>query len=268
MYDRVLVFALGVSLLNFAGCSNDESASPFEYEGNPRVEYGSLKDARDGQVYRTVTIGSQTWMAENLNYRYVGVKVKISSWTSDSSSWCYNNERKYCDSYGRLYTWSAVMDSAGLVDEANKVSNTAGGMGCGDGTRCSPNDPHRGVCPEGWHVPTATEFETLYEAMGGASTVAGELVKSTEGWNVVDSSNYNGTDEFGFSVLPAGEFTWDRQFSTLGYNTYLWTSTEDRSREEDRFAKCLQIYESFDNVSNSFGEHKDHGYSLRCLKDD
>lgn len=267
MHTRVLFLAIVFALFNLVACGDDESVNFFAYEGNPRIEYGSLRDARDGQVYRTVTIGSQTWMAENLNYRYVLEKGSDEFWTPDSTSWCYNNKKKYCDSYGRLYSWSAVMDSAGLVDESNKVLNTAGGLGCGDGIRCTPNVPHRGVCPEGWHVPTANEFKALYRAMGGTTTIAEELVKSTEGWDKANDSIGNGVDEFGFSILPAGEFTRDRRFSGLGYYTYLWTSSEDKYKDDDKFSECQHIYVTFDKVNNIFSQHKDHGYSLRCLKD-
>ena len=102
-------------------------------------EYGTLTDERDGQTYKTVTIGTQIWMAENLNYAYTGVPYKYtykdSSYTSDSTSWCYDNVPANCAKYGRLYTWAAAMDSVGTW--------SANGKGCGylrkgNGIRCLP----------------------------------------------------------------------------------------------------------------------------------
>lgn len=79
---------------------------------NQSISYGEIVDSRDGQVYKTVAIDTQTWMAENLNYAYKGVKFNYEGYISDSTSWCYDNKVTNCDKYGRLYTWSAVMDSA------------------------------------------------------------------------------------------------------------------------------------------------------------
>ena len=102
-------------------------------------EYGTLTDERDGQTYKTVTIGTQIWMAENLNYAYTGVPYKYtykdSSYTSDSTSWCYDNVPANCATYGRLYTWAAAMDSVGTW--------SANGKGWGYGKTCSPSISRR-----------------------------------------------------------------------------------------------------------------------------
>ena len=115
------------------------------------VVVGNITDSRDGLSYKTVTIGTQTWMAQNLNYK-------------TANSFCYNDSTKYCEKYGRLYTWAAA--------------NTA--------------------CPSGWHLPTNAEFETLFTAVGGSSN-AGTKLKSTSGWN-----EDNGTNDYSFSALPVG----------------------------------------------------------------
>ncbi len=85
---------------------------------NPEISYGEL---RDGQVYRAVEIGDQIWMAENLNYAYM-----VKTQELDPSSFCYGNKVENCEKYGRLYLWSAAVDSAALFSE--------NGKGCGDGT--------------------------------------------------------------------------------------------------------------------------------------
>ena len=113
------------------------SSSSSKVTESAEVTKGSITDTRDGHSYKTVTIGSQTWMAQNLNYETV-------------NSYCYSDNASNCTKYGRLYTWAAAMDSVG--------SWSANGKGCGYGKTCSPTYPVRGVCPEGWHLPTQTEW--------------------------------------------------------------------------------------------------------------
>ncbi|WP_073158769.1 fibrobacter succinogenes major paralogous domain-containing protein [Fibrobacter sp. UWH5] len=214
------------------------------------VKYGSLTDSRDGQTYKTVTIGTQTWMAENLNYAYKGVKFNYSVGTSDSTSWCNGNKASNCDKYGRLYTWSAVMDSAAQF-------SVNAGTKCGYGKTCTPNSPHRGICPEGWHVPTNEEYSTLYTYIGGSSAT-GSLLKSTSGW----SNSGNGTDKYGFSVLPAGFRFGNGVFDFGDYDAYLWSASEDDSDD----AWYQDFYYGRD-YALQYGGSKDSGRSLRCLKD-
>ena len=230
--------------------SSSAKSSSSVVSSSSSIKYGSFTDSRDGQVYKTVTIGTQTWMAENLNYAYTGVKYNYSSYTSDSTSWCYKNKASNCDKYGRLYTWSAVMDSAA------QFSVNAGTM-CGYGKTCTPNSPHRGICPEGWHVPTNEEYSTLYTYIGGSST-AGSLLKSTSGWN----NSGNGTDKYGFSVLPAGYRSYYGDFYNEGGYAYLWSASENDSYS----AKNQYFLYDGDYVSQS-SRSKYYGQSLRCLKD-
>ena len=216
-------------------------------------EYGTLTDERDGQTYKTVTIGTQIWMAENLNYAYTGVPYKYtykdSSYTSDSTSWCYDNVPANCATYGRLYTWAAAMDSVGTW--------SANGKGCGYGKTCSPTHPVRGVCPEGWHLPTEAEFETLFTAVGGYST-ADEMLKSTSGWN----SSGNGTDSYAFSVLPAGYRDSSGVFNNEGSRADFWSSSERSS------ITAYYMYLHFNyNFAYLFCDLKNFGFSVRCLKD-
>ena len=215
---------------------------------NPNIDYGEFTDERDGQVYKTVKIGYQTWMAENLNYAYTGVKYNYDSYTSDSTSWCYENETSNCDKYGRLYTWSAVMDSAAQF-------SVNAGTKCGYGKTCTPNSPHRGICPEGWHVPTKQEDSTLltYIYIDGSS-FPGSL-KSMNGWG----GSENGTDMYGFSALPAGFMRSRVSFDLRGAAISFWTASEDSSYR----AWSLGLAPGFDLGQSA----KDYGRSLRCLKD-
>ena len=210
---------------------------------------GTLTDSRDGQTYKTVTIGTQTWMAENLNYAYTGVPYNSSGNTSDSTSWCYDDDPANCAKYGRLYTWAAAMDSVGTW--------SANGKGCGYGSTCSPTGTVRGVCPEGWHLPTQTEWNTLFTAVGGQST-AGKMLKSASGWNSSD----NGTDAYSFSALPAGGRYDDGNFYGEGSSAYFWGSSE----YDCDYAFRMYLYYGR-GLADLDSRDKDYGFSVRCVKD-
>ena len=210
-----------------------------------------MTDSRDGQTYKTVKIGTQTWMAENLNYAYTDVPYKSGGFTSDSTSWCYKDDANNCTKYGRLYTWAAAMDSVGTWSK--------NGKGCGYGTTCSPTYPVRGICPEGWHLPTEAEFETLFTAVGGKST-AGKVLKSTTGWTTY--SGITNEDAFAFSALPAGYRYYNGDYINEGNYAYFWSSTENYSYY------AYSMYLNFNFVDAYLGDYyKYYGFSVRCLQD-
>ena len=206
-------------------------------------EYGTLTDERDGKTYKTVVIGTQTWMAENLNYsdstNYPSMKGK---------NWCYENKLDNCSKYGRLYTWSVAMDSVGTF--------STNGKGCGFGVFCTTTKtfPVRGICPSGWHLPKKAEFETLFTTVGGEST-AGKMLKATNGWD----SNGNGTDAFGFSALPAGGRY--ANFSNAGKYAHFWSVTENT------FGAYDLILEYNSESASLYDHHKGSAVSVRCLRD-
>ena len=220
-----------------------------EYVDPSTVVKGTMTDERDGQTYKTVKIGTQTWMAENLNYAYTDVPYNYSGYTSDSTSWCYSNAAANCTKYGRLYTWAAAMDSVGTW--------SANGKGCGYIKTCSPTYPVRGVCPEGWHLPTQTEWNTLFTAVGGSST-AGKMLKSTSGWY----SSGNGTDAYSFSALPAGRRHDDGSYYREGDVAFFWSSTEAGSYY------AYYMYLGYGNdIARLNYNGKYYGFSVRCVKD-
>jgi Fibrobacter succinogenes major domain (Fib_succ_major). len=225
-------------------------ASPCKTETEDNCEYGTLTDDRDGQIYKTVKIGEQWWMAENLNYAYTGVPFKDGDYASDSTSWCYDNDAANCAKYGRLYTWAAAMDSVGTW--------STNGMGCGFGETCNLGEGKvRGVCPMGWHLPTQTEWNTLFTAVGGQST-AGKMLKSTSGWY----NSGNGTDAYSFSALPAGYRNYSGYYDGEGYSTLFWSSTEYL-----RGSACyMSLYYDNDDARLNYN-YKLNGFSVRCVKD-
>ena len=229
--------------------SESSSSVLADYVDPSTVVKGTMTDERDGQTYKTVTIGTQTWMAENLNYAYTDVPYKHGNYTSDSTSWCYKDSASYCTKYGRLYTWAAAMDSVGTW--------STNGKGCGYGTTCSPTYPVRGICPEGWHLPTKAEFETLFTAVGGKST-AGKVLKSTSGWN----SSGNGSDAFAFSALPAGYRNDLGDYLNEGYNAGYWSSTEYGSY--NAYSMLLDYISADAGLGNA---SKGLAFYVRCLRD-
>ena len=226
-------------------------AMPCKTDEEDNCEYGILKDSRDGQEYKTVKIGDQVWMAQNLNYAYTDVPFDNRGYTSDSTSWCLDNDPANCAKYGRFYTWTAAMDSVGEW--------STNGKGCGYGKTCSVASAGsttlvRGICPEGWHLPREAECKVLFTATVEGSSMAG--LKSATGW----SSSGNGTDTFGFSALPAG-WSYHGGYSREGDNAYFWSSTEYKSNNAYGMGLSYDIY--YVNVELS----KDYGFSVRCVKD-
>ncbi|MCI6438580.1 fibrobacter succinogenes major paralogous domain-containing protein [Fibrobacter sp.] len=218
--------------------------------------HGFMTDSRDGKTYKTVTIGTQTWMAENLNYAYTGVPFKHGSYTSDSTSWCYDDDPANCAKYGRLYTWAAAMDSVGTW--------STNGKGCGYSETCSVASAGsatlvRGICPKGWHLPSNDEWRALFTAVG-VSSPAGSKLKSQTGWRAL--SSITNEDAFGFSALPAGSRNRFGGFDYAGDEAFFLSSTEDDIYD----AYCICLYYNSDK-----GELLNYGkynvFSVRCLKD-
>ncbi|WP_406538318.1 fibrobacter succinogenes major paralogous domain-containing protein [Fibrobacter sp.] len=218
--------------------SSSSSSDSVNYVDPSTVVKGTMTDSRDGKVYKTVTIGTQTWMAENLNHRV-------------TKSYCYESESSNCAKYGQLYTWAAAMDSAGTWTE--------NGKGCGFNGFCSKTYPVRGVCPKGWHLPTDEEWETLFSAVGGSNT-AGEMLKSTGGW----VSDGNGTDDYSFAALPAGERDYDWNHKNEGRFAKFWSSND-----EYRYtAGGMYLKYSVDSAHIAGAFNKKDAISVRCLKDE
>jgi len=207
-------------------------ATPCKTDSTDTCEYGELVDDRDGQTYKTVKIGDQWWMAENLNYEV-------------DSSFCYNDSAEYCGKFGRLYRWAAT------VGKSERE--------CGHGYTCSlPSGIIQGVCPSGWHLPDSTEWQILFNAVGGWST-AGAKLKSTSGWK---GSRGGGTDAFGFSVLPAGNRSYDGRFNFEGSIAEFWSSTEI-----GRYSAYSSYLYYNDDDAQLFYCSKNIAFPVRCIQD-
>ena len=190
-------------------------------------------------VFKEVTIGTQTWMAENLdvdtfrNGDTIFQARTKADWQKATKkklpAWCYyNNSAANELVYGKLYNWYTVTDS-------------------------------RNVCPTGWHVPTDEEWAGLTDYLGGDS-VAGGKMKTISGWI---GSNNSATNESGFSGLPGGYRSdgYDN-FSAVGSNSYSWSTSEDGPYS----AWSLFLYNAYGNAYRNSYSKRD-GFSVRCLKD-
>ena len=200
---------------------------------------GIFSDWRDKLNYMAVQIGDQVWMAENLNY---ACTLGPYAYTVDSC-FCYNNDESNCAKYGRLYKWAAA------VGKSEKD--------CGYEHECSlPSGYIRGVCPEGWHLPSKAEWESLFAAVGGQS---GTKLKTRSGWD----NNGNGLDAFAFSALPAGcRNGWKMDYGDEGYSAGFWSSTEfDSDRAYEMYLTSPDDYASLSSTNKNFG------LSVRCVKD-
>ena len=204
-------------------------------------ELKQLKDLRDGHVYRTTVIGTQIWMAENLNYDAL-------------NSHCYADKTTNCDTYGRLYTWATAMDSIGVWSE--------NGKGCGYSVTCSPTFPVRGVCPENWHLPDSTEWSMLFTAIGGGPAI-GLKLKSSSRWHDFEGKSGNGSDSYSFTALPAGEGSSDGIDLAEGEVTGFWSSSENHINTVYRM--CM--YHT-NGGAYIYGTSKHSSFSVRCVKDE
>jgi len=157
-------------------------------------------------MYRTVTIGKTTWLAQNLNFK-----------TNDS--WCYNNDEANCAKYGRLYSWDAAMRA----------------------------------CPSGWSLPNNNHWSALVSTIGGD---ADKLKSRPPAWD--------GTDEFGFSAMPAGGRLSNGKFVMIGAISGWWDATEDRSDTDN--ATFRTMMGGLDEVGEVWNPKSSVG-SVRCVKD-
>lgn len=196
----------------------------------------------DGNVYKTVVVGEQTWMAENLKTtRYatgdtIPNVVNKEQWLNlTDGAWSYyKNEEKFNDVYGKLYNWHNVVDE-------------------------------RNVCPNGWHVPSDEEWKILADFIiaNGHEGKEGIALKSIQGWNNYDGLNGNGTDDYGFGALPGGNRNINGNFSHLGKNGYWW-STSEHANPVNAWSRYL--YSNNSNIMN-YEDFKNYGFSIRCLQD-
>lgn len=224
--------ALEESSSSVVAALSSSSSVEEQFAFNPEIEYGTLIDERDGQHYRTVVIGEQTWMAENLNY---ADSVKTPS--LKDRIWCRYNDEKQCD----------LLRKKSSFDASDKKV--------------------QGICPSGWHLPSETDWETLIATVGGSNyiTISGNrsvsrAFRSRSGWEYG-----NGIDSYGFSALPAGGR--GSVFSGEGVQANFWFASDVDGLIVREYKTVYGLH--LDNAQFELGDSfdKSYGYSIRCLKD-
>ncbi len=237
-------------LASFQSCELYELVVPDDSDQyyQLKLQTGTLTDV-DGNVYKTVKIGTQWWMAENLRTtRYsdgtpIGYVPSQYTWQrleSNQSAYCFydNNDSLYKYTLGGLYTWAAA--------SGNHPS----------GSELVPSSI-RGVCPDGWHLPSNEEWNILVSTVKddmGSSEIGKKL--KAKGWDAKGGDNY-----YKFSALATGYRNTAAQYNELGSSVNWWTATATGTE--------AAYFRSF----RSDGQHlqyqynkKHYGYSVRCVK--
>jgi uncharacterized protein (TIGR02145 family) len=230
---QVLLFIVfEIILFQIISCKKDDNNDD---DNNPSS--GTVTDI-DGNVYQTVTIGTQVWMKENLKVTKYRNGDPIPNVT-DGLEWSNLSTGAYCDyennpgnsaTYGRLYNWYAVNDS-------------------------------RNIAPTGWHVPSNEEWTILTDYLGGEGIAGGKLKETgTTHWY----GAFGSTNEIGFTALPGGCRGSDSSgiFIYIGKDGYWWCSTESSTGWA-----WLRTMHYSDSKIEKYTFNKEDGFSVRCIKD-
>ncbi len=252
-------------------CSKNEWSLSSEMDDGDSLEfdYGTLTDERDGRTYKTIVIGKQEWMAENLNYAY-------KAGGSIYGNACYGGDSDNCIKYGRLYTWGAVMDTVKTGCGIDMAFGQEPTEDCGAlGKKVKAGENVQGICPDGWHLPSHTEVLTLFNHVNSVN------VEGDSPFNALRAKNdwfEKGTDIVGFSALPAGKC--DARTSACdgkGGATGFWMAGWDEA-PTDLYpsdyaawmnAAGLKVLTFTDGVQWAWVREPPEGleFSVRCLKD-
>jgi uncharacterized protein (TIGR02145 family) len=211
-FFKVLLAAV-IATVIFTGCGKGKGKAGDE---------NTFTDSRDGQVYKTVKIGSQVWMAQNLNYAPGGE--------------CLGGDKKNCAKFGRLYTWESAQEAV----------------------------------PQGWHLPSVEEWETLINFAGGFDE-AGKKLKAKDGsWG-----ESGGSDDYGFAALPGGAGRTgglSHYFGSMGVSGGVWwtSSVSQEEGSDGNETVLVQMYDDYDENANSVNiayDYKNVAFSVRLVKD-
>ncbi|MCF8461479.1 MAG: fibrobacter succinogenes major paralogous domain-containing protein [Flavobacteriales bacterium] len=236
---QIILISFLCTLTVFSGCEKEDCSGC--------QEVSTVTDS-DGNFYNTISIGQQCWFVQNLkttSYRNgdaIATGLLDTEWANATSGAYayYDNDPSNNENYGKLYNWHAINDS-------------------------------RGLCPDGWHVPSDDDWKVLERTLGAsASDVAatgwrgtnqgGEMKSTSSLWQAPNSGANNSS---GFSALPAGNRTVTGSFTYSEFHAYFWSSTQENTT--DAWARTL--YNDNEKVYRSSSFFKTYGLSCRCVRD-
>ncbi|MBU6177896.1 MAG: hypothetical protein KGO80_09065, partial [Bacteroidetes bacterium] len=234
--------------LTGGGCGTVNATGTITVTAAPSACTTPIVTDIDGNIYNTVSIGTQCWMMENLRLSsyndgtLIPIVTNGSPWgmlTTGGRSW-YNNDSTANEiPYGNLYNWYAMKGIA-------SVGSTT----------------YKNICPIGWHVPTSSDWDKLAIKLGGSSKASGKM-KSTDStyW---DAPNTDATNESDFSTLPGGGRNDEGRFYGIRVGASFWSATEGILIG---FAECRDLSTRDGNLYSDGGVPKSYGKSVRCLRD-
>lgn len=232
----IAAFRIGMQVSKAAKLEAPEAKNNKSYDeclakNNTSFKYGSFTDARDGETYRTIKIGNQVWMAENLRYK-----------TEDS--FAPGNEESNVAQYGRLYKWTTALNIPAEYQEQSPANDI-------NMYREIKADNYQGIAPEGWHIPSIKEWETLMKNLPAKSN--GAELRSECVWQKP------GTDTLGFFALPAGYRFDNGAFCQFGKRVRFWCKEEYGTANAYRF----NLTEDSMDIE---GVYRSDAISVRCVK--
>jgi uncharacterized protein (TIGR02145 family) len=247
---------------------NDNNQNNSEGNSSGTSSKGISSFVYEGQTYRTVQIGNQVWMAENLNVGTMVTKENNSQDNGEIEKFCFFDDPENCRKFGGFYQWEEMMQYKNL--------------------RHDPNNPvvTQGICPSGWHIPTDDEWKILEgrvdskfgvgdpewdKQQGIRGSDVGLKLRSKTGWYDYDNgTDNNGTDNYGFTILPTGSGSrrqphMPRSFGGNDMWGHFWTATP-----VGPYGGTFSINRSF-NYSQSGSQRHDasvrvSAFSIRCIK--
>jgi uncharacterized protein (TIGR02145 family) len=232
-----------------------------------RGDDGSV--AYEGQTYKIVKIGTQTWFAENLNYAVAGSKcygeggLVYDYYDEENGNWIKKTlsaaeVQANCVKYGRLYDWSTAMALPSSCNDNFCLGQI--------------QTKQRGICPSGWHIPSNDDWDKLYRYADGTSgtespypyhsPTAGKHLKAQSGWE--SEFGIENLDTWDFSALPGGSGNSNGSFERVGNYGGWWSASEERGYSDGAFTRDMHY--NIDEA-NSYGDDKFDLYSVRCLQD-